>query len=143
MTADLLESFALLEDPRIDRNKRHQLLDIVLPTVCAVVSGAGGGEGVEQFGRAALIVVPAMPPPRARRVDKARGGVLGNGHGGWRAASTGDSVGGGFVVDALRLSTGRNDDQRRPGEAVVATQVCAMSQRRTRHTIVSPESFRD
>jgi hypothetical protein len=51
MSASLLEHFSSLEDPRIERNQRHALLDIVLLTVCAVVSGADGWESVEQFGR--------------------------------------------------------------------------------------------
>ncbi len=39
------------EDPRIERNKRHGLLDIVLLTVCAVVSEADSWETIEQLGR--------------------------------------------------------------------------------------------
>ena len=40
MSANLLEHFSSLEGPRVERNQRHALLDIVLLTVCAVVSGA-------------------------------------------------------------------------------------------------------
>jgi len=54
MSASLLEHFASLEDPRVERNQRHALLDIVLLTVCAVVSGAHGWEAIEEFGRAKL-----------------------------------------------------------------------------------------
>jgi hypothetical protein len=42
MSARLLDHFAALEDPRVERNQRHALLDIVLLTVCAVASGADG-----------------------------------------------------------------------------------------------------
>jgi predicted transposase YbfD/YdcC len=54
MSASLLEHFAALEDPRVERNQRHALLDIVLLTVCAVVSGAPGWEAIEEFGHAKL-----------------------------------------------------------------------------------------
>jgi|APHig6443718053_1056840.scaffolds.fasta_scaffold70919_1 predicted transposase YbfD/YdcC len=54
MSASLLEHFASLEDPRVERNQRHALLDIVLLTVCAVVSGAHGWEAIEEFGHAKL-----------------------------------------------------------------------------------------
>lgn len=54
MTASLIEHFAPLEDPRIDRNKYHALIDIVVLTVCAVASGADGWEAIEQFGKEKL-----------------------------------------------------------------------------------------
>jgi predicted transposase YbfD/YdcC len=50
MSASIVEHFASLEDPRIDRNKLHHLTDIVLLTICAVVSGADGWEAIEDFG---------------------------------------------------------------------------------------------
>jgi len=50
MSASLLEHFASLQDPRIERNKRHQLLDIIVLSICAVASGAEGWEAIEQFG---------------------------------------------------------------------------------------------
>ena len=43
MSASLLEHFSSLQDPRVERNQRHALLDIVLLAVGAVVSGADGG----------------------------------------------------------------------------------------------------
>ena len=54
MTANLIEHFASLEDPRIDRNKFHALSDIIVLTVCAVASGAEGWEAIEQFGKEKL-----------------------------------------------------------------------------------------
>ena len=42
MSASLLEQFALLEDPRIERHRAHELLDILVLCVSAVVSGAEG-----------------------------------------------------------------------------------------------------
>jgi predicted transposase YbfD/YdcC len=44
--------FADLPDPRIDRTKKHGLLDIVSITLCAVISGADSWEEVERFGQA-------------------------------------------------------------------------------------------
>jgi len=41
-----------LEDPRLDRKKRHSLHDIVAITICAVIAGADGWTDVARFGRA-------------------------------------------------------------------------------------------
>lgn len=51
MSVSLVEHFASLEDPRIERNKLHMLVDIVLLVICAVASGADGWEAIEDFGR--------------------------------------------------------------------------------------------
>ena len=48
----LATSFAGLLDPRVERTKHHQLLDIVLIAICAVVCGADGWVEVAAFGRA-------------------------------------------------------------------------------------------
>ena len=47
----LAASFASLVDPRINRTKRHQLLDIVLIAICGVICGAEGWVDVEAFGK--------------------------------------------------------------------------------------------
>src|SRR5512143_2039084 len=56
MTADpelsLTSHFAELTDPRIDRSRLHELLDIVTIAICAVVAGADSWEHIEQFARA-------------------------------------------------------------------------------------------
>ncbi len=44
--------FCILRDPRIERAKRHQLLDIVAIAVCAVICGADKWVEIEQFGNA-------------------------------------------------------------------------------------------
>jgi predicted transposase YbfD/YdcC len=46
------EHFAELPDPRVDRTKRHRLLDIVTIALCAVICGADSWVEVERFGRA-------------------------------------------------------------------------------------------
>jgi len=48
------DHLADLEDPRIDRTKRHKLLDIVTMAICAVICGADTWVDVEEFGQAKL-----------------------------------------------------------------------------------------
>lgn len=48
----LTRFFADLPDPRIDRTKKHLLLDIIAITVCATIAGADTWEEVECFGTA-------------------------------------------------------------------------------------------
>lgn len=48
----LWDHFADLPDPRLDRTKRHSLLDIVTIALCAVICGADSWVDVEVFGRA-------------------------------------------------------------------------------------------
>jgi len=47
----LEEAFSTLEYPRVERHKCHKLLDIIVLTICAVISGAEGWEAIEQFGK--------------------------------------------------------------------------------------------
>lgn len=47
----LATSFATLSDPRVERTKHHQLLDIILIAICAVICGAEGWVEVEAFGK--------------------------------------------------------------------------------------------
>jgi predicted transposase YbfD/YdcC len=53
-TAAITEHFASLEDPRIERTKLHQLLDIIVIAICAVICGADDWVEVELFGNAKL-----------------------------------------------------------------------------------------
>jgi predicted transposase YbfD/YdcC len=43
--------FAALDDPRIDRTRLHDLLDIVVIALCAVICGADGWEDIAKYGR--------------------------------------------------------------------------------------------
>lgn len=52
--ASITEHFASLEDPRIDRTKRHRLLDIIVIAICGVICGADDWIGIEAFGNAKL-----------------------------------------------------------------------------------------
>ncbi len=49
--ASLTEHFGSLVDPRVDRTKRHNLLDIVTIALCGVIAGADSWVDVEAFGR--------------------------------------------------------------------------------------------
>ena len=51
-SAALLEHFRELADPRIDRNKEHKLLDVLVIAICAILCGANDWVAVETFGRA-------------------------------------------------------------------------------------------
>jgi predicted transposase YbfD/YdcC len=42
--------FGGLKDPRMERTKRHLLVDIVCLSICAVIAGAEGWEDIEEFG---------------------------------------------------------------------------------------------
>src|ERR1700722_1013091 len=46
--------FADLTDPRIDRSRLHELLDIVAIAICAVVAGADSWDDIEDFGNAKI-----------------------------------------------------------------------------------------
>jgi predicted transposase YbfD/YdcC len=46
----IAENFSGLEDPRIERNKLHKLLDIIVIAVCGVICGADNWVDIEMFG---------------------------------------------------------------------------------------------
>src|ERR1044072_5844173 len=48
----LVEHFSSISDPRIDRSKRHKLIDILVIAICATICGADGWEEFELFGQA-------------------------------------------------------------------------------------------
>jgi len=48
----LQEHFATLEDPRVERTKRHQRLSLITIALCAVICGADTWVDVEEFGHA-------------------------------------------------------------------------------------------
>ena len=51
LAADLIERFLKLEDPRDNRAKRHNLIDVIVIAICAVVCGADSWVDVEMFGK--------------------------------------------------------------------------------------------
>ena len=48
----LVEHFAEIDDPRIERTKRHNLVDILTIAILAVICGAEGWTEMESFGKA-------------------------------------------------------------------------------------------
>lgn len=52
--ATLLEHFAHLEDPRVERTKEHLLIDIIGITICGVICGADSWVDIEHYGNAKL-----------------------------------------------------------------------------------------
>jgi predicted transposase YbfD/YdcC len=49
-SSSIVDHFVELEDPRIGRNRRHKLIDIVVLTVCAVISGCETWEDIQDYG---------------------------------------------------------------------------------------------
>jgi predicted transposase YbfD/YdcC len=48
----LAHHFAHLTDPRVERTRLHELLDIVAIAICAVIAGADSWDHIEQFAKA-------------------------------------------------------------------------------------------
>lgn len=46
----LLRAFAQMEDPRMDRTRKHKLSDMLAIAICAVICGADGWTDVQDFG---------------------------------------------------------------------------------------------
>jgi predicted transposase YbfD/YdcC len=51
----LYESFSRLYDPRVNRRKKHNLVDIIILSILAVLSGAESYNSIELFGRENLL----------------------------------------------------------------------------------------
>jgi predicted transposase YbfD/YdcC len=52
MGATIEEHFAGLTDPRVERTRRHKLLDIIVIAICGVICAADGWTDIEAFGEA-------------------------------------------------------------------------------------------
>ena len=52
LTASIIHHFSSLEDPRVNRQKKHELQDIFFITLCAVICGADNWVAIEEFGEA-------------------------------------------------------------------------------------------
>jgi hypothetical protein len=49
-TTTLQSIFEVIEDPRVERTKQHQLLDIMIIAILGVLCGADGWVEIESFG---------------------------------------------------------------------------------------------
>jgi hypothetical protein len=45
----LVENFGDIKDPRVERTKKHQLTDILVVAILAVIGGAQGWEDIENY----------------------------------------------------------------------------------------------
>lgn len=52
--AQLLNHFASVEDPRLERTKEHLLINLIAITICAVICGADSWVEIENYGNAKL-----------------------------------------------------------------------------------------
>ena len=59
--APLVEYFQALDDPRIDRTKRHHLLDIVSIAICGTICGADNWVDIETLRQLQRGVVQDFP----------------------------------------------------------------------------------
>ncbi|WP_229014117.1 transposase family protein, partial [Paraburkholderia gardini] len=69
--AALVEAFADLPDPRVTGRCDHDLLDIVVLALCAVMSGAEGWDDIEDWGVEAAGVAAAVSEA-AQRCSRSR-----------------------------------------------------------------------
>lgn len=51
---EIRDRFAGVTDPRVERTKRHKLLDMIVIALCGAIAGADGWADVERFGKAKL-----------------------------------------------------------------------------------------
>ena len=50
----ILDHFDDLDDPRVERTRRHNLVDIIAIAICATICGADSWVHIELFGRSKL-----------------------------------------------------------------------------------------
>ena len=74
--SSLSHCFASLNDPRIERHKHHQLIDILTIAICAIISGADNWVEIEEFGKARIAwfhgfveLANARNPPTPERLE--------------------------------------------------------------------------
>ena len=51
METKLHDYFRNLPDPRLNRNKQHLLIDIIILSIIAVICGAESWDSIEMFGK--------------------------------------------------------------------------------------------
>ncbi len=69
----IADYFVDIEDPRIERTRRHKLIDIITIAICGVICGADSWVAIETYGKAKLnwlkkfLELPnGIPKPAAR-----------------------------------------------------------------------------
>src|SRR5215469_4145459 len=51
VNASIVDHFQALEDPRIERTKKHHLLDILVIALCTLLTGGDGFQDMALFGK--------------------------------------------------------------------------------------------
>ena len=51
-TPSIIHHFSSINDPRVNRQKKHQLQDIFFISLCAMICGADNWVAIEEFGLA-------------------------------------------------------------------------------------------
>jgi len=51
-STDFVAHFSIIRDPRVDRTKKHRLIDILLIAVCTIICGGEDSTDMELFGKA-------------------------------------------------------------------------------------------
>jgi hypothetical protein len=64
MNTTLYQIFSMLPDPRIRRNRKHSLIDIVILSILAVLSGASSWDAIALFGKTNLDFLRQLIPLR-------------------------------------------------------------------------------
>ncbi len=54
VSSTLMHQFRAMTDPRLEHNKEHRLIDIIMLAICAVIAGADSWTDIEDFGVAKL-----------------------------------------------------------------------------------------
>src|SRR5918911_1258255 len=54
VNVSIVEHFQSLEDPRIERSRKHRLIDILVIALCTLLSGGEGFQDMELFGKSKL-----------------------------------------------------------------------------------------
>ena len=61
VNASIVTHFQTLEDPRIERTKKHLLLDILVIALCTLLTGGEGFQDMELFGKSKRALAPDLP----------------------------------------------------------------------------------
>ncbi len=59
-TKNIIEHFSVIHDPRIERHKKHKLIDIIVISVCAIISGCETFVEIENYGRSKITWLKTM-----------------------------------------------------------------------------------
>lgn len=118
--------FAEIEDPRVERTRRHDLLDIIVMAICAVICGADDWVDVEAWGNAKLdwLRQQGLPLPNGIPSHDTFGDVFGRlkpeqfetSFLGWVQAVMGATGGQGVAIDGKTLR--RSHDRGRGKSAI-------------------------